>query len=416
MITFRFSTSAPGYKKGQLCGVATLSGSGKRAALPITWLVNPNFKSWNQESQRFEEPTEEAIRNNLLLEGFRKKCLDILGKYDVREPKELFDIIHNGTGRGKIKTFGDFVEAVIEERRTTNRNKKLSWTYKNFINLHNKLKKEGRIINTRIEEVSNIHFVAFSDFILSLPDRAGRSNYKNLMVMFKTIHNMAYERELNNNILRFKYSNYIPMKADCAKRPALTMEEYNRFKELDANAPAFKRNKNSQLYKDFCIFLYESKSRPIDVLKTRHEQIIDINGTPHYVYTPEKKKNSSKKNAHVETPLSQVAVEIIEKYKNRSVNGYVFPFAIHQRKLDKRNYEDFDEWMQKELHTIASINYWLRQVRQELRIEIPLTTYTFRRTSLTHACASDANYLKIALQAGTSTAMLEEHYVSLSRQ
>lgn len=416
MITFKFSASAPGRKKGEVCGVATLKGTTKRAVYPIENLLAPNPASWNKDTQRFEEATETAIINNNLLDDFREKCLNILKQYEVKEPKELFDIIRNGGGRKRVRTLGDFVEQVIYDMRYCNNNKKLSWNYKKFVNLLNKLKKEGEIINVQIEAVSNSHFIDFSDFILSLSDKEGRSNYCNLMKLFKQIHSKAYERGLNDNILRFKYNNYAPIKKNKGKKPPLTVEEYDRFVNLDVKATEFKRWRLSQLYKDFCIFLYESKSRPIDIIQLHYNNIKSINGKTYFIYTPEKKKNSNKNSALVECLLTQNALNIITQYRSSSINGYVFPFAINAHVYDKTDPDDYNSWMKNETHTLEQINRWLKIVGTVIGLDFPLTIYAFRRTSLTHACANDPNYLKIALQAGTSTAMLEEHYVSLSRQ
>ena len=52
-------------KRFSLC--ATVKGTSKRNYKEVQNLVNPNFDSWDKKTQRFNEPTDEAIQNNNVL-------------------------------------------------------------------------------------------------------------------------------------------------------------------------------------------------------------------------------------------------------------------------------------------------------------------------------------------------------------
>ena len=89
-------------------------------------------------------------------------------------------------------------------RNGTN-NKRPSKTYQPYINLLHKLEKEqtaqyeGKrldLINTPIADVDNKCFIQFGNFLLSLSDDEGRSNYLNIMKLFKQTHKKAFDREL----------------------------------------------------------------------------------------------------------------------------------------------------------------------------------------------------------------------------
>lgn len=84
-------------------------------------------------------------------------------------------------------------------------------------------------------EVDNKCFIQFGDFILSLPDKEGKSNYLNLMKLFKQVHTKAYDRELTDTVLRYKYKGNAPLRSDedTEKLSSLTVEQYTQFVALD---------------------------------------------------------------------------------------------------------------------------------------------------------------------------------------
>lgn len=124
--------------------------------------------------------------------------------------------MERGVATSDVMTLGDFLRILIDEMRNGTNNKRPSRNYQCYINLLHKLEKEetaqykGKtldLINVPIAEVDNKCFIQFSKFILSLSDDEGRTNYSNIMKLFKQVHTKAYDRELTDTVLRFKYTD-----------------------------------------------------------------------------------------------------------------------------------------------------------------------------------------------------------------
>lgn len=302
-------------------------------------------------------------------------------------------------------------------RNGTN-NKRPSKNYQVYINLLHKLEKEGNIINSPLADVCNKDFIAFSNFLLSLSDDEGRTNYYNLMKLFKQVHTKAYDEELNNNTLRFKYAQHAPVKSDEdeEKRPSLTLEQYAQFVNLDlskVNQSGVNVEFYKSLYHNFCVFLYEMKMRPVDVLKVHSSNIVTVKGRQYIKYVAEKKKNSTEKDKVTYAPITPKALEIINQYKGQSSKGYLFPFSLNEYDWDYNNATSWNKWNNRKQRAIEMVNQWLKKVAVLLGVNFPLVCYTFRHSTLSHACMADgANWGRIALESATSIEMLQKHYVS----
>ena len=167
------------------------------------------------------------------------------------------------------------------------------------------------------------------------------------------------------------------------------------------------------LYHNFCVFLYEMKMRPVDALKLHTSNIVTRNGRQYFKYVAEKKKNSKEKNKTTYTPITSKALEIINQYKGQSSKGYIFPFALNAYDWDYSNATSWNKWNNRKQRAIDMVNQWLKKVADVMGIDFPLVCYTFRHSTLSHACMSEgANYMQIALEAATSPDMLLKHYVS----
>ena len=87
---------------------------------------------------------------------------------------------------------------------------------------------------------------------------------------------------------------------------------------------------------------------------------------------------------------------------------------MNEYSWDMNDAESWNKWNNRRANLQEKINAWLRyKVAVALGWNIKLTLYTFRHSSLTHACMStNANWGAVALNAGTSIDMLQKHYVS----
>lgn len=413
--TYTFTISAPGRKKGVLCVVVRIKGTTTRCVCPVQGLVAPDIKCWDQSAQRFLGGTQADVDNNNLLNELAQKCDKLANNPRVTSANEFVELIYREEELPPVETFGEYLRSIITAMRTGNNNKRPSRNYQTYINLLHKLEMEKNILEVPIGEISNKHFIQFSDFLISLHKSTGFSNYLNLMKYFKQVHKRAFEQEKNSNILRFKYADAAPLTEVNEKLSSMTKEEYMAFKKLDLSKVLQSGRKQEfykELYRDFCIFLYETKMRPVDVIKAHSSGLVVINDRPFLRYIAEKKKNSREKNKVTYTPLNHNALAIIKKYEHASSQGYIFPFSLNEYKWDFMNAEQWNRWNNRKARALEMINHWLKKVSQALNLDFVLTTYSFRRTALSHACQDSMNYLMIALEASTSPDMLLKHYVS----
>lgn len=410
--------------------VAYKGSSKGRKYFTIKGLTAPDFRYWDKTIQRFSSGTDTAKANNPVLEDICTLCDELLANSAITSPSEFIDALKRGVAPSDVLTLGDFLRELIDDMRNGKNNKRPSKNYQCYITLLHKLEKEEKaqykgkvldLINVPIAEVDNKCFIQFGDFILSLSDKEGKSNYINLMKLFKQVHTKAYDRELTDTVLRYKYKDNAPLlfDEDAEKLPSLTVEQYAKFVALDVKTfpkSGALTHELMLMYKDFCIFLYETKTRPVDVMRAHTNNIITENGIKFLRYVPEKKKNNKQtdKNKIVNTRLSNVALAIIEKYNGKSKQGYIFPFSMNEYKWDMMDAKSWNKWNNRKQTAQEQINSWLRnKVAKAIGVDFRLTLYTFRHSTLTHACMSkSANWGAIALESGTSIKMLEQHYVS----
>ena len=154
--------------------------------------------------------------------------------------------------------------------------------------------------------------------------------------------------------------------------------------------------------------MYESMMRPADIIKLRHSDIIN---NKNIEYEPEKKKNYREEGRRVtRTPLTKEMKRIIKKYSGKSSQGYVFPFSMNNYEWDMDDTKSWNAWQNRKQSQLEAINNFLHKFESVLKVE-PITCYTFRHTTFTHAInVENPNLLKIAKKGGTSLDMLEERY------
>lgn len=430
-LRYILTPNAPSRPKGVLCVVAAYKGTSQgRKSYVVEGITSPDFRYWDKKTQRFTSGTDTAKANNPVLDDVCALCDELLNKSTITSTDEFINALKSGVAPSDVLTLGDFLRALIDEMRNGTNNKRPSKNYQCYINLLHKLEKEEKaqyegkildLINVPIAEIDNKCFIQFSKFILSLSDDEGRTNYLNIMKLFKQVHTKAYDRELTDTSLRFKYTDCAPLLSEdyAEKSPSLTPVQYAQFVALDVQTLRKSGTLSynlMQMYKDFCVFLYETKMRPVDVTRAHTGNIVTIEGKQYYRYTPEKKKNNKETNKSktVYTPLSEVALSIIDKYKGKSSQGYIFPFSLNEYDWKMMNAKSWNKWNNRKARLQEMINKWLREkVAPTLNWDIVPHLYTFRHSTLTHACMSEgANFMLIALDGGTSIDMLQRHYVS----
>lgn len=337
---------------------------------------------------------------------------ELIDSFNPSSGKELLNLNNSDATKKeqKVITWGDSIRKLISDRKTESI-KNPSKTYQKYINLLHKLEREGKILNKPLSEICNKDFIDFGDFILhKLTDKEGRSNYSNIMKLFKAVHNIAADKELNNNTLRYNYNQYAPIK-NSKEIFIFTEKQYEKFQLYDLSKIPQKGTDamfKKELYRDFCIFLYEMKMRPADVIRLHTSNII----TNEIKYIPEKKKNyNTGRNRTTTVPISQTAKAIISKYKDMSKKGYIFPFSMNNNDWEYTNAESWNKWQNAKQKQIEQINKFLHKFEKVLNVKKKITTYSFRHTAFTRAINSNnCNIMQLAKEGGTSVKMLEQHY------
>ena len=409
------------FKNGGFSLCATKKNTTIRCYKVVSGLENPNFDSWDKKKQLFNEPSEQAICNNNILRLMKEHYQYLIDTFDPTTPKELFtssDTAEKIEAK-KLLTLEKFLNNLIFEMRNT-KHRVPSTNYRLYITLLNKLKKEGHILNVALSEISDEHFERFGRFIL---DQLNGINYKPLMKRFKTTINKARERRLTTNESSYNYATHTPTTdIDIQKAikgvEVLSVKEYEKFTKLDlSQIPYSGKNPEyyKELYRDFCIFMYEMKIRPCDAINLRLDAIHSNN----IVYLPIKKKNYIDKTRSVVTaPITPIAKAIINKYKALSTKEYVFPFSLNLRDWDKNNPDSFNKWYLHRQKQLEKINHFLKKVNEHYKFDCDkLTTYVFRHSTFTHAINQrNQSLIAIAKEGGTSVAMLEKHYYNHIKQ
>ena len=406
------------FKNERFCLCVTEKGTSKRNYKEVQGLTNPDFKTWNKKEQQFKVATYEAINNNNVLREIRERYQLLIDTFNPLSGKELFQLCETSAKveANKVLTLGGYLESLIIGMRNE-RNKKPSGNYHNYTDLLHKLEKEGKIINTPLSDIDNKCFIEFGKWLLALHEKTGKSNYINNMKWFKTTHTKAREHELNSNVLKYKFMNYAPT-IETKEKKALTTRLYDKFLKLDLTRipqPGCNPLYYLELYHDYCIFLYEMKMRPVDVIRLHNDNITSINGKTYISHIPEKKKNC-RKSKSVRNEITETAQRIIDKYKGNSSQGYIFPFAMNEYKWDMKNADSWNRWNNRKKSTEEKINKFLKKAAPFIGVSPDdFTLYTFRRSTITHEIeANKKSPARIAAEAGTSVAMIEKHYFDIT--
>jgi integrase len=273
-------------------------------------------------------------------------------------------------------------------------------------------------LNCPITDIDNTHFEKFGNFI---KEKLKGKNYVNLMKYFHSAIGKARKKKLTTTALEYPYMDNVPKNKasfdkDTKGKDILTKAQYEKFVSMDLSViPYSGKNPEyyKELYRDFCIFMYEMKIRPCDIIRLQSSNIIDG-----MIMTYNKKKMNYRdtKKALQENELTPTAKDIIKKYKGKSSKGYIFPFAMNEYDWDIYNAESFNKWNNRKQATQEKINHFLSKVKKELKVK-ELTLYTFRHTKFTHEIeANEKSYLKTAREGGTTVKMLEDHYYRYTNQ
>ncbi len=331
-------------------------------------------------------------------------------------------------------TLREWLGKIIDEIKNPSRLKP-SASYQGYLTLLHKLEVEGKLINQPLSTFGDDSFVQLIKWMSKQKGKNGKgTNFIGTMKMFAAALSRARKARMITYRPDFPYMDYAPVHkvTDKAKDflanggaiQSLTDEQYEQFVSMDLSeiklARGVKMEYYKELYRDFCMLLYEMKSRPIDILRLHWDNIAYDEATKRFTctYIPAKKKNYGASSKHTSKALviqylSPKAVEIVLKYKGKSKGGYIFPFALNQTHWNLSDPQQFHYHYYKGNHICGQINRFLHKVGQHLQVPFQLTLYAFRRTAITKALTENKMPIAmIAKTAGTSVEMIEAHYAN----
>ncbi len=443
MATLKLSLTTNGAKNysGKL-SVKSTTNKGVRHYMMIQGLIEPKYdrSHWDSKNMVFTGG-EYAERNNETVRAIMHELNELLLTGVYPTGKELFVAYKAKKEREHAQlhiSFGEYLESLAEKMKKEGKSsnyelyftllhvlKGVNYKVPKAVSTFSPAKCGGiRIYDTPLSAIGNRHFVAFGDWITS--ERGGKG-YRNLMTTFKAVVSRAVQEELSSATLTFRFRQHIPgtkvhrkmslrQKIDSKGRSisVLSLKELEEFEGINAEdytSNSYSHKFLAQLYKDTCLLLYYTKSRPVDILSMRHyydydEDIQTIGYIPRKLYN---RLGASGERRIVTLRIPDRAAEIIRKYKGMSAGGYLLPFPVNNRHWNLDS--DFLEWYGYIKHIEQNINYFLKRVAKELGFENrSLSMYDFRHSAITHAINRGENPFTVAREAGTSVVKIEQHY------
>lgn len=192
--------------------------------------------------------------------------------------------------------------------------------------------------------------------------------------------------ELDPN--RFRY--------DDNKPDVLSDKAIRDFLHLDLSKVSGKFGpERTEIFHDFCVFMMQSFLSPCDVLNLKSSCVTRM-GT---ISTRRKKTHKG-----VEIPVTDDMKRIIDKYKGKSIYGYVFPIM---NDYDDRHSHTKDFTLKQ---FRKDLNLWLKDAGRAIGVPYGLYAYVFRHTAITVAIDRGLPVAYVAMTAGTSIEMIQKHY------
>lgn len=421
-----------------------------RNYLLVQGLVNPDYKCWDEKNQLFISADPAAKANNVVLFKLLQEFTGLLEHNKFQKGTDLFNYyIHQRSGiplkekeeqeqepeQAKIQ-LGNWVAQIIDELRNPTKLKP-STNYRVYRNLLRKLIQEGKLIRMPVDKIDDSSFKQLADWVNATPpSRKGQGNgLFGIIRTFKAVMNKARRAKLTTyepSISILDYAPVVDNETENAKEiieqggiiKSLTKEQYEHFLNFDLSKIEMRGLYgdvwHKELYRDFCILLYEMKSRPIDIAKMHSDNIALDHRNNRFTctYIPSKKKNYMRTSRHGKNPLviqtlSPKALEIINKYKGKSKGGYIIPFEFNNKKWNLSDAKQFNQFYIRQNKICGRINVMLSKIGKQMGLPFSLSLYVFRRTAITQAIIENKIPLPILAKiAGTSVDMIDKHYAN----
>lgn len=365
---------------------------------------NPQKKHWNASTQMFRPSAPFAEENNEVLTKFKTKYEK--AAIDWEGSLESFVLMmKNGPVKTKPDThkFQDVTDFIIADLK---KNIREDGTIKGTYEVYQKIERQMQIFC----EFSGLNYdnLCIEDFTPELINRIFdwilyKKKNKGLIYISTTLHAILVRCEKMGfyNMKPVEICRWAKKKKSSAhKYHTLTNEQCKKFIELDCSK--LPRNPNNELYHDFCIFILFTCQSVCDAVSLKYSNIENIGGVDHFVF--KRRKIDEKQSVSCTVPINPIMKSIMDKWKPRTKNGYVFPIRSNER-LAKTTVNNGDI-----KHFISRLNTWLKKIGAIINCPFSLHSYTFRHTGITHYISKGITPIYVANLAGTSVDNCEKIY------
>lgn len=370
---------------------------------------SPNLaKHWNADKERFSANAVSYSENNKALEEFKSTYTKLLFEHPeltARQVASYFQPIkqvgiiapQKPTEETTEDSEFNFVEKYLEEIIVREKAKQ-GCNFETYSKLLSKCRKIIKGFSSlTFQSLDYKTCVRLAHTFAKYDGYKGTTKaFRNLLGKASKDHKVPFSL---TQIGDFVFADYNPKKhcVDDRKPDVLTTEQLKQFLNADLKTftPTYKDRKQVELYHDFCVFMFHSFFAPCDVIKLKYSDITRANTI---------RVKRKKTHQPVEVPVSPAMANIIAKYKGQTVDGYVFPIMDDKKEAA---YTTADYLFKK---FREKLNIWLKCVGKELGLDYNLYAYVFRHTAITIALDSGLPISYVAMAAGTSIEMIQEHY------
>ena len=358
-------------------------------------------RHWNQKKQLFTPSAPFSKENNEALVQFKRK-------YDEKAMNwngSVFNFLmsFNADPANNKPFVKDFILDIIKEMKTHKHpDGTMKGTYEGYGKLMCRLEEfcEYKKISwdrLLVEELTADFINAVFDWVNKKRGGKGKS------YISSTLHSVMGRADKAGlcEMDKLKSVNWASKSRTTeSKYHTLTTEQCNKvmslsYKELPSNP-------KKVLYRDFCVFLLFTGLSPCDAIALKYSDIEKIDGISHFVF--KRRKIAFKQSIPCTVPINPVMQKIMDKWKDRSKDGYIFPIRNkHKIATQLTNNGDIK-------HFNGRLNMWLKKLGKTLGCDFPLHTYTFRHTAITNYISKDVPVVYVANMMGTSVENCEKIY------
>lgn len=366
----------------------------------------PNLKHWDTAKQRFSAYAVNHLENNRILDDFKRIYWKVIQDHPELSAKQVANFYgahvpdHNiglKMSEWAVSEYSNSVEKYLEVVILREKAKQ-GCNYEGYHKLLARCRSD-------IPGFSSMAFSAidYNRMVTLAYIFARKKSYSNITRTFRALLGKASkDNDVNFKISQigdFKFNDYNPARNEAVhRRPdILSQEQLKTFLNLSVRdiTPQYRDRKQVQLYYDFCVFMFHSFFSPCDVIKLKNTDI-----TRHNTIVAKRKKT----HRPVEIPITPTMRSIIDRYKGKSKDGYIFPIMDDQVEARHKT----KDYLFKSFR--YRINKWLKSIGKTLETDFELHSYVFRHTAITVALNSGLPISYVANAAGTSISMIQEHY------